>query len=364
MTRFVFLLVIVGLYKISFSQVPNNSIQDRIALELNAYPIFSSTAKSSVEWKCINKALTNKCLVYHNDQWFNFSVPINGTYFINISGQKCRDLRGLQLIVIEGNPCETNTYKILHCIPQIRQDDAFVQLDSLKPKTQYLINIDGFLGDFCEFEIQVSENPAGLPRTYQTLDTIKIQTTLKSRLVNLTWKVSEDKIDQFQSFKIYRTNPTGIKSDFIQEQSVSRNSYGAYILNYSASDSLQKEGTYVYRILGIQKQTQFPYLLVTSLFEYVESKPKAPVQRSVSLNLKFEDKAHVKVVVYDNVAHVVLRKQIEEFNKAQDHPFEIDLGEFIDQGLRQFLILVSDTDSREPLEFYFRVDSQGQLIQE
>lgn len=253
MTRLLFLLVIVGFSKILLAQVLNNNIQNRLTLGLNEGPIFSSSAQSTVEWECINKALTNKCLVYHNDQWFNFSVTEAGQYFINISSQKCRDLHGLQLIVIEGNPCETKTYRIVHCIPKLAQDDLFVQLDSIKPNTQYLVNVDGFLGDFCEFGIQISEKPNGLPLYSQIRDTTNAQTFRKGRLVNLKWLVAEDKIDQFQSFKVYRTNPNAIKSDFMHEQPVSRNSYGAYILNYSTVDSLHKEGTYIYRIVRYSK---------------------------------------------------------------------------------------------------------------
>ena len=54
----------------------------------------------------INKALTNKCVIYHNDQGY----------------------KGIQAIIIEGNPCEAATYKILHCIPQISQHDVYIEL--------------------------------------------------------------------------------------------------------------------------------------------------------------------------------------------------------------------------------------------
>ena len=362
MKGFILLLVMIG-SKILIAQVPNNNIQNRLTLDLNSRPIFSSTAQSTVEWKCINKALTNKCLVYHNDQWFNFSVPMAGTYFLNFSEQKCRDLQGLQLIVIEGNPCETKTYRILRCIPKISQDDVFLQLDSLKPETQYLANVDGFLGDFCEFGIQLSEKPDGLPRISQIPDTIKAQASRKGRLVNLEWTVDKDRIDQFQSFKVYRANPNAIKSDFMREQPVARNSYGAYILNYTATDSLQKEGTYIYRIVGIQKQTQFPFLLVARLVEYVEPTSKPVAQRKVSLKLNFTNRVPFSVVVYDDIAHSVLRKQVEEFDERKDRPFEINLGEFIDKGIKQFMILVSNDYTGETLEFSYRSDVQGRLIQ-
>src|SRR6218665_2753576 len=99
------------------AQVPNNQINQRYHLSLNEEPVFSTTSNSSVEWKCINKALTNKCLVYHNDQWFTFAVDKDGTYYINLSGQVCKKKLGTQLILIEGNPCEIKSYRIRRCVP-------------------------------------------------------------------------------------------------------------------------------------------------------------------------------------------------------------------------------------------------------
>src|ERR1044071_3342301 len=106
-----------------FAQVANDNIEGRLQLDLNK-PFHSSTAGANVQWKCINKALTNKCLVYHNDQWFSFTVAQSGNYFINIGAQQCRDSKGVQMIIIEGNPCEVATYKILECINQIRTEDV------------------------------------------------------------------------------------------------------------------------------------------------------------------------------------------------------------------------------------------------
>ena len=73
----------------------------------------------------INKELTNKCVIYHNDQWFTSEANIGGTYYLNISSQKRRAAKGIQAIIIEGNSCEDATYKVLHCIPQISQQDVF-----------------------------------------------------------------------------------------------------------------------------------------------------------------------------------------------------------------------------------------------
>jgi hypothetical protein len=117
----------------------------------------------------------------------------------------CRDFRGIQVVVIEGNPCEIKSYRILQCIPKINQDDVFIELDSLKGGMQYLVNIDGFLGDFCEFKIQLSKALRGLPRVVENLDTLGMQASLQGREVTIRWSVHESVAEEIMSFAIYRS---------------------------------------------------------------------------------------------------------------------------------------------------------------
>lgn len=100
-----------------------------------------------------------------------------GTYYLNISSQDCRNSRGVQAIVIEGNPCEAANYKILHCTPQIVQEDVFIEISDVRSDRTYLVNIDGFLGDFCNFDIQLSSYPVGFSLTARNLDTLKLTST-------------------------------------------------------------------------------------------------------------------------------------------------------------------------------------------
>ena len=74
----------------SNGQVGNNKIENRITLKLDSGWYSSSTSHSTVEWDCINQALANKCLIYHNDQWFTFKPDHPGPLFINVSNQQCK----------------------------------------------------------------------------------------------------------------------------------------------------------------------------------------------------------------------------------------------------------------------------------
>jgi len=261
--------VLVGVCDISAAQVSNNSIKNRLHLEVDAVPFQSTTANSSVEWNCINKVLTQRCLVYHNDQWFDFTVQKFGTYYLNVSAQQCHEKRGVQAIIIEGNPCEIKTYKILKCISQIQQDDVFIKLDSLKPGIFYLVNIDGFLGDFCDFRIQLATKPVGLPLHLEKPGSVLAPVSQHSRQVKLEWSVKRDSIDNFERFHVYRRKISEIVTTLI-------NTYGAPILHYETSDSLRSEGVYSYQIYGIQKETLVPSLLVVQKVSYYKSLSNLP----------------------------------------------------------------------------------------
>src|SRR5687767_457050 len=121
-----FLLSILLLFAaVAFSHVTNNRIENRISLGLDAEPFTSFTTNSDVQWDCINRALTNTCLVYHNDQWFTITPPTIGPYFINIHNQSCRKLYGVQLVILEGDPCKTDSYQLKQCVPFSDQADFY-----------------------------------------------------------------------------------------------------------------------------------------------------------------------------------------------------------------------------------------------
>lgn len=163
-------------------QVTQDNIANRINLSPDGEAISSTTAGSSVQWDCVNKRLTEKCLVYHNDQWYSFTVPQDGRYFINLSNQECLSHRGIQLLLIEGDPCVTESYRLIHCVPKLPLSDVYVALDSLVAGTPYLLNIDGFLGDFCSFDNQVGERAKGTPLVQRRDSSITGNLTLEDSI--------------------------------------------------------------------------------------------------------------------------------------------------------------------------------------
>jgi len=352
----VLILLLVGFQ--SIAQVANNNIEERLQLDLNK-PLHSSTAGANVQWKCINKSLTNKCLVYHNDQWFSFTVDKPGDYFINISAQACRDSKGVQMILIEGNPCEVQTYKILECINQIRTEDVFIEAKSLKANTQYLVNIDGFLGDFCEFDIELSDKRKGLPRQDVNLDTLKIESRLEKKVVTMKWSIDEKMARDISEFRIFRN------STFVTELGMSRNAYGLASNQFEFVDTLKSAGTYNYKIYGIRESDNMPLLLSARQFSInpeVKAEPKV-VTKVLPLRLMFKEHDVFQLRLYNYDGDHLLWKHEGEA-QGEGELFMIDPTPYVAYGVRKFQLLVFDNEGNKVNEIYFRVDQNGAIIRE
>lgn len=348
----------------SFAQVVNNDIENRSRLDLNK-PIQSSTEGADVQWKCINKVLTNKCLVYHNDQWFTFSVEKDGDYFVNIGSQKCRDSKGLQLIVIEGNPCEASTYRIIECISQIRMEDVFVAMPALKAGVQYLVNVDGFLGDQCSFNIELSDRARGLPRDPVNLDTLKVNSRLESKVVSMEWHVNEDLARALSAFRIVRQKDRS-RSDIVAEMSLGRNAIGSAVKKYQFVDTLGATGVYRYEIYGIREADNLPLLLSQSKFYFYPRQIEAseePVTKVLTVRMNFKEGEAFDLRLYNYDGDQLLWTH-EGASQGEGEMFMIDPQPYTKYGLRKFQLLVLDGEKNKVDEIYFRVDHNGAVIKE
>jgi hypothetical protein len=346
-----------------FAQVSNNNIEDRLNLEIGK-PIHSSTNGADVQWKCINKALTNKCLVYHNDQWFSFSVTTAGDYYINISSQQCRDSKGVQMIVIEGNPCQTSTYRILECVDQIRTEDVFVPIENLKANTQYLVNVDGFLGDFCSFDIELSGKPKGLPRVSKNLGLLNLESRIENKIATLSWTVHDTIAKQIRHFRIFRQVDRN-RAETVGEIDPGRNAYGSVSEKYRFTDTLKSPGVYRYDIYGIRENDNMPLLLSQEKFTLTPPVPATesrPVKLiSVRMNFKENEMFLLRLSNYDGDQ---LLWTHEGESQGEGELFMIDPQPYVQYGLRKFQLLVLDSHGKTVQEVYFRVDGNGAVIRE
>lgn len=341
------------------AQVTNNNITSRTELKLDDDCLHSNTANSSVEWRCVNKALTNKCLTYHNDQWFHFTTGRSGKFFLNISAQHCRDLQGIQLVVIEGNPCEINTYKILKCISRIHYDDVFVELDSLKKNTLYLVNIDGFLGDFCEFEIQLGSSPRGLPQLTHAMDTLNLSAEVKKGIVRLQWHADQSLVEGLDHFEIYFTKSGELKSRFKTLVPTKSNTLGRYVEDYFYIDTLTSQGEYQYKVIGVDIAEGNRVLLDQAKIKF---KPDEVLSKKVlaKIPLSFTQNGRVEVFVMNSNDTEILNYWVHDY--AVPETLFVELTKFVDAGIREFQIKTRHNKTRETRGFYFHVNEFGEVV--
>ncbi|WP_143434763.1 hypothetical protein [Hymenobacter roseosalivarius] len=237
------------------AQVVNDDIEQRLMLEAEQ-TLTSNTTDCTVQWACVNEALTGKRIKYHNDQWFEFTPKAAGRYFVNIGGQKCRDTRGLQLVVLTGEPCQPSTYEVISCTSLGTQDDVFLTLSGLKAGQRYLLNVDGYLNDFCSFALTVSRVPKGLPVAEPT-DAEAVFTP--TQLVTVSWTLP-DSISTTRSH-ILRREAHQTQATAVGEQPVVRTVYGGQQADYAITDTLPGPGRYHYQVITAATDGQPPVIV-------------------------------------------------------------------------------------------------------
>ncbi len=339
-----------------FGQVNNDAISQRIHLHPEATPIQSTTAESTVEWECINRQLTSKCIVYHNDQWFTFSVPDSGKYFLNVSNQVCKDLYGIQMIIIEGNPCDTKNYIIKRCISKLRMDDMFVELGILKANQLYLLNVDGFLGDYCSFEIQLSQKPAGIPEITKPLtDSVQLLPASENQ-VRVQWFVADSMLSLSRGFEIYRKELKEKKYTPLAQKSIQSNTVGNFVNNYEYTDTLSDYGTYDYLVLAQGDTSSF--VVLQKNVSWHEDKKTTLIHHTVNLPLTFSKPGEIDVLIMDPLTDWVIKQYSNEFT-FQRPTLQFSLQPYYAKGMRDILICVKNSKTREVNTFRYMLSENG-----
>lgn len=246
------------------AQVPNDNIEQRRLLKLNEAAT-SATTDCTVQWACVDEKLTGKCIEYHNDQWFEFTPRTSGRYFVNIEGQKCRDTRGVQLVVLTGQPCEPATYRVLSCTSLGSQDDVFVLLDSLQAGQPYLLNVDGYLKDFCQFMLTVSDKPRGVPAL--TPPSVASVAPSSNRVVSLRWTLP-DSLGAPREFRVLRREAAEFRAAAVAVVPVRRTTYGTTSPEYTWTDTLTSAGRYLYQVVTAEEGGRPPALVQQQWYAY------------------------------------------------------------------------------------------------
>jgi hypothetical protein len=332
------LSIVLALFTFTCSaQVRNDSISLRSVLELDSPGIVSSTHQATVEWACINKKLTEKCLIYHNDQWFTFTPKEAGKLFLNISQQECRKKFGVQILVLEGNPCQTESYRLRHCESFTHQSDTHVVLDSLRAGQTYLVNIDGFLGDLCDFEIQLSTKPTGLVSPSVSIDTLDLLLTSKDKIITMRWNAPASYLDSLDYFEVYRQGNAAFKRTLVKRISAQFNTVGKMITAYSLTDTLQEYDTYAYAIVGVYKDEMHRIMLDQQQVKFLQ--PHAFVasnRRLIRVPIESRKKTDFDFLVLNAATSEVLFKR--QCLQCTTQIVHLDVTEEVQNGISQFRV--------------------------
>ncbi|MBX0292475.1 hypothetical protein K3G63_18650 [Hymenobacter sp. HSC-4F20] len=239
------MLLLPGSFPGAQAQAANDNIENRRVLSLNE-AVASNTTGCTVQWACVDEKLTGKCIEYHNDQWFEFTPRTTGRYYVNIGGQQCRDTRGVQLVVLTGEPCNPTTYRVLSCTSLGSQDDVFVTLDSLRAGQPYLLDVDGYLKDFCQFTVAISDKPRGVPAL--TLPQVAAVAASANPVVTLRWTLP-DSVGAPRRFRVLRREAAAFRAGEVAAVPVQRTTYGATSPEYTWTDTLAQPGRYLYQVV-------------------------------------------------------------------------------------------------------------------
>lgn len=347
--KILFLTIFSFCFQQLFSQVSNDNIENRITLELNK-PHFSKTNNCTLQPSCLNKQIEQKCITYHNDQWFEFSIQENKNYFLNISDQNCRDIQGVQLVVIDGIPCETETYKSLGCISLNTQDDVYLKLESLKENHNYLVLVDGYLEDYCKFEIELSDTPKGNPT--KDLNNIQLNHLLTEDIVNFTWNVNELKSNNYSEYEIYRRESKERKSKLINTLYHEKDAYGNSKLVYNSSDTIINSGIYFYNVFA-KLNTNGKEFLGQLKLDFDKEKVKDSFSNhELIISRTYKKSTAIEVLITDAITDAII---ISDYRpSSRDHQLFYNIKPALDIGIT--LVKVSIKNVKKSKTEVFEID--------
>jgi len=169
---------------------------------------------------------------------------------LNISNQSCRDLRGVQILVIDGRACEPESYTIKKCIRLGNQDDIFITLDSLEDQKEFLLLVDGYRNDYGAFQIEFSNKPKGMPITVNGIISLRANMLTDNQL-EIFWRVPDTIANLIKKYEVYRRYETEFRSEKVHTINQGFNAFGVPRKDYVVNEILADYGTFYYKIIGV-----------------------------------------------------------------------------------------------------------------
>ena len=321
--------------------VPNDDLDGRLALLLGE-PLVSRTDGCTVQWNCVDEALTGRQIDYHNDQWFSFRPARAGQYYVNIGGQECRDVRGVQLVALTaGEPCRPSTYTILSCTSLGTQDDIFVRLTATAAGQEILLCIDGYLHDYCRFHIAVDTVARGIPAVAPPK--FGPATAVTARVVALRWALP-DSLAHATAFVVRRRAAAAAKATEIGYEPVLRNAAGGLQQVYNLRDTLAAPGQFVYQVFT--EGTAAPLLVHQRAVTFSAAAARAGGPKVELPLTKFRPGAALTVIVTDAFTGRIVRRAQIERPRSGPAP-ALSVADLVRQGLQRIRVSITDAGGRQ-----------------
>jgi len=247
-------------------------------------------------------------------------------------------------LIIDGDPCIPESYKIKKCISLGNHDDVFIALDSLENQKEYMVLVDGYLHDFCAFNLELADKPKGIPLTKQGLVNLGMKPIADFHF-ELSWRIPDSIANLVRSYEVYRRHETEYKSKKVHEIQQGFNAYGKPRLDYGIDEILPDYGWYYYKIIGVEDQDKI--LISKSLFHYPKPNLKGSESKNwLELDMHYPKPCKLKISIYNATRQSLLYWSNFRYS-TENSFFEHYIKEYIDDGVFYFRIEVENLETNE-----------------
>ncbi len=262
-------------------------------------------------------------------------------------------MRGVQIVVLKGEPCQINTYEVLKCISLANQNDIYVELDSLDLDQSYYINIDGYLHDFCSFEIEVSQKPKGLP-TEPSLN-LESHSSRNEQTIQINWVLPDSLRHQVNGFELYKRTDKEFKVQFAGDVPVVANAYGEIQKEYLYKDSIHPNTKYYYSLAA--RQPDGKLLLVDHFEFYHRFIPKTSrFIRNIRIPLEnVKHKESITMIIYDFISWKIIKNEVFTYHRKDPAFIDFNTHYAIQHRMDKLLVKVINNTTKITKEYTYEL---------
>lgn len=248
-------------------------------------------------------------------------------------------------MVIDGLPCQTETYKLVSCVSLASQDDIYLQLDSLKSNYSYLLNVDGYLHDFCDFNIQLSSKPQGLPAK-TIVENNSLNAQFATGLVQLNWTADLQQRNSIAYFQVLKRKAAEPRSTVIEQIPLERDTYGQAGLNYSFQDTINLSGTYFYSVVAVHADNAQTHIGDQTVIVKPDQLLRKPTENYITLDMKFREGTPLSIYVLHPFSKKILKTTELTYSKKNPN-IMVATSQFRKLNLTQIEIKITDHKTRQ-----------------